>query len=65
MVRTLDSSGFVSSSVRAYWSVPSPPGHGNFAEAPQIYRGPYEYSVPGREEDWFPQNVAPEGTTGA
>jgi cytochrome c oxidase subunit 1 len=22
-----------------------------------VYRGPYEYSVPGREEDYWPQNV--------
>ena len=27
----------------------SPPPHGNFAELPTVYRGPYEYSVPGRE----------------
>ena len=40
------------------WTVPSPPPHGNFAEVPTIYRGPYEYSVPGREEDYWPQNQA-------
>ena len=39
------------------WTVPSPPPHGNFAEMPTVYRGPYEYSVPGREEDYWPQNV--------
>ena len=39
------------------WVAPSPPGHGNFAELPTVYRGPYEYSVPGREEDYWPQNV--------
>ncbi len=39
------------------WSAPSPPPHGNFAELPNVYRGPYEYGVPGREDDYFPQNV--------
>ena len=39
------------------WSCPSPPiGHGNFEDAPSVYRGPYEYSVPGAEEDFIPQN---------
>jgi cytochrome c oxidase subunit 1 len=38
------------------WTAPSPPPHGNFAEMPTVYRGPYEYSVPGREEDFWPQN---------
>jgi cytochrome c oxidase subunit 1 len=42
------------------WTTPSPPGHGNFAAAPVVYRGPYEYSVPGREDDWLPQTLAPE-----
>jgi cytochrome c oxidase subunit 1 len=39
------------------WVAPSPPPHGNFAELPTVYRGPYEYSVPGREDDYWPQNV--------
>jgi cytochrome c oxidase subunit 1 len=39
------------------WVAPSPPIHGNFEELPTVYRGPYEYSVPGREEDYWPQNV--------
>jgi len=38
------------------WTAPSPPPHGNFATTPQVYRGPYEYSVPGVEEDWLPQH---------
>jgi cytochrome c oxidase subunit 1 len=38
------------------WTVPSPPPHGNFEEMPSVYRGPYEYSVPGREEDYWPQH---------
>ncbi|MBI4248524.1 MAG: cbb3-type cytochrome c oxidase subunit I [Elusimicrobia bacterium] len=40
------------------WACPSPPPHGNFSNPPRVYRGPYEYSVPGREADWFPQDEA-------
>ena len=39
------------------WTVPSPPPHGNFAEMPTVYRGPYEYGLPGRADDFLPQNV--------
>ena len=38
------------------WAAASPPPHGNFAELPTVYRGPYEYSVPGRTDDYWPQN---------
>ena len=38
------------------WSAPSPPPHGNFLKAPAVYRGPYEYSVPGRRTDFWPQH---------
>jgi cytochrome c oxidase subunit I len=38
------------------WQAPTPPPHGNFAVAPHIYRGPYEYSVPGHDTDFTPQN---------
>ncbi len=39
------------------WALaPSPPPHGNFAETPKIYHGPYEYSRPDAEEDWLPQH---------
>jgi cytochrome c oxidase subunit 1 len=38
------------------WTAPSPPPHGNFKELPTVYRGPYEYSVAGRELDYWPQN---------
>jgi len=38
------------------WQAPTPPPHGNFDKPPQIYRGPYEYSVPGHEKDYTPQN---------
>src|SRR5689334_8977344 len=37
------------------WSAPSPPGHGNFVTEPIVYRGPYEYSVPGSARDFTPQ----------
>ncbi|HXV37135.1 MAG TPA: cbb3-type cytochrome c oxidase subunit I [Myxococcota bacterium] len=39
------------------WTAESPPPHGNWPELPKVYRGPYEYSVPGREQDFYPQNV--------
>jgi cytochrome c oxidase subunit 1 len=43
------------------WLAPSPPPHGNWGPAlPVVYRGPYEYSAPGRSDDWHPQHVAPE-----
>ncbi|HEX9879153.1 MAG TPA: cbb3-type cytochrome c oxidase subunit I, partial [Candidatus Binatia bacterium] len=38
------------------WSAPSPPPHGNFAATPIVYRGAYEYSVPGVREDYLPQD---------
>ncbi|MCH2452335.1 MAG: cbb3-type cytochrome c oxidase subunit I [Gemmatimonadetes bacterium] len=38
------------------WACPSPPPHGNFAEVPVVHRGPYEYSHPDREEDFWPQD---------
>ena len=37
------------------WATPSPPGHGNFVTEPIVYRGPYEYSVPGSARDFTPQ----------
>jgi cytochrome c oxidase subunit 1 len=43
------------------WTVPSPPPHDNFAgKAPVVYRGPYEYSVPGAADDYIPQHLAPQ-----
>jgi cytochrome c oxidase subunit 1 len=39
------------------WTVPSPPPHGNFSKLPTVYRGPYEYGLPGRGEDYWPQNA--------
>jgi cytochrome c oxidase subunit 1 len=38
------------------WTADSPPPHGNWKVLPTVYRGPYEYSVPGRKEDYWPQN---------
>jgi cytochrome c oxidase subunit 1 len=38
------------------WTADSPPPHGNWPELPTCYRGPYEYSVPDREKDYWPQN---------
>ncbi len=38
------------------WQTPTPPPHGNFAVTPHVYRGPYEYSVPGHAKDFVPQN---------
>ena len=39
------------------WVATSPAPHGNFKELPSVYRGPYEYSAPGRDEDFWPQNA--------
>jgi len=37
------------------WSTASPPPHENFVGDPVVMRGPYEYSVPGADQDWLPQ----------
>jgi len=49
------------------WMVASPPGHGNFAVTPTVYRGPYDYSVPGHKRDYIMQNEpdAPDAPLGA
>jgi cytochrome c oxidase subunit 1 len=45
------------------WGIPSPPPHDNFGgKFPVVHRGPYEYSVPGADEDFVPQ-TAPEVAT--
>jgi cytochrome c oxidase subunit 1 len=41
------------------WSAPSPPPHGNFETIPTVYRGPYEYSAPEMEADYWPQTLPP------
>lgn len=43
------------------WDTPTPPGHGNFTKEITVYRGPYEYSVPGADKDFTPQSEAPAG----
>ena len=43
------------------WTIPGPPPHDNFAGVvPVIYRGPYEFAVPGGKQDYVPQNLSPE-----
>src|SRR5437016_13457550 len=43
------------------WNIPSPPPHDNFAGVvPEVYRGPYEFSVPGAPKDFMMQ-TEPEG----
>ena len=37
-------------------AAPSPPPHGNFEKIPEVVRGPYEYSVPGKSPDFVPQH---------
>ena len=37
------------------WLAPSPAPHGNFDQAIEVTRGPYEYSVPGSDKDYAPQ----------
>jgi len=45
------------------WAAASSPpiGHGNFAVPPVVYRGPYEYSLPGMTDDYLPQNADDSG----
>ena len=42
------------------WSAaPSPPvAHGNFPQIPVVTRGPYEYSPPGTDKTFLPQDAA-------
>ena len=40
------------------WTAPINPGHGNWeGEIPAVYRWSYDYSKPGSEEDFIPQNI--------
>jgi cytochrome c oxidase subunit 1 len=40
------------------WTTPVVPGHGNWPGAiPAVHRWPYDYSKPGAEQDFIPQNV--------
>ncbi|MEK9137000.1 MAG: cbb3-type cytochrome c oxidase subunit I, partial [Bacteroidota bacterium] len=44
------------------WAATSSPplAHGNFEKVPEVYRGPYDYSVPGHKKDYAPQNQMAE-----
>ena len=43
------------------WSIPSPPPFDNFAgHVPVVYRGAYEFGVPGNDVDYIPQTLVPE-----
>ena len=43
------------------WTTATPPPHDNFGgHYPSVYRGPYEFSVPGATEDYIPQHLAPQ-----
>jgi cytochrome c oxidase subunit 1 len=41
------------------WTAPNRPPHGNFESQPLVYRGPYEYSHPDADEDFWPQTQPP------
>ena len=43
------------------WQTPEmPPKHGNWGrEQPVVYRWAYDYSVPGADKDYIPQNLSP------
>lgn len=44
------------------WTTPVEHIHGNWpGPLPVVYRGPYEYSLPGRELDYYPQNIPSDG----
>jgi len=48
------------------WAIASPPPLDNFAgNFPHVFRGPYEYSVPGAREDFSPQHLPPSDVAGA
>ena len=43
------------------WTTATPPPHDNFGgHYPSVYRGPYEFSVPGATDDYIPQHLAPQ-----
>jgi len=49
------------------WQTPEmPPKHGNFGkELPVVYRWPYDFSVPGADKDYIPQDVPPSEVSSA
>jgi cytochrome c oxidase subunit 1 len=57
--RTADSNPWHATTLE--WATPTPPlAHGNFEHPPRAFRSPYEYSVPGVEADFVPQNAREE-----
>src|SRR5580700_11154791 len=43
------------------WITDSPPAIDNFGgHYPSVYRGPYEFSVPGYKQDFIPQDLTPQ-----
>jgi len=48
------------------WQTPdTPPKHGNWGhDLPVVHRWAYDYSVPGYEDDFIPQNVPPSASEG-
>ncbi|MEK6372899.1 MAG: cbb3-type cytochrome c oxidase subunit I [Acidobacteriota bacterium] len=55
--RTVDSNPWQATTLDWAATTSPPLGHGNFARAPVVYRGPYEYSVPGDPAGFIPQHV--------
>ena len=48
------------------WTTPINPEHGNWVgEIPTVYRWPYDYSKPGADDDFIPQNVPFSATLGS
>ncbi len=48
------------------WTTPINPEHGNWVgEIPTVYRWPYDYSKPGADDDFIPQNVPFSATMGS
>jgi cytochrome c oxidase subunit 1 len=45
------------------WQTETPPYVYNFRREPVVYRGPYEYSVPGSDKDFLPQNQPDQPTS--
>ncbi len=46
------------------WTAPVKHLHGNWpGEIPHVYRWSYDYSVPGHEQDYIPQNIPDDGQT--
>lgn len=46
------------------WAAASPSAENLGGRCPSVYRGPYEYSVPGAREDFLPQDLAAEDVGG-